>query len=206
MSIKRVLLYLYNYLMIVLNYLKGMIMNNNLMKALAVAASLCVCGNSNAEGYWGLGLGNASYDIKPFFGMFEVEDGLALRGFWGMKNENFGLEGEGTFSMHDWVGSGGDASHNVFNMVFSAVGYLPINDNVSFYGKAGLDLWSTSVDVVGTLYEGDSGIDIAFGLGVDFTVSEKTHVRVQYSAYSGIGDGLDEGDMDIISFDLAFYQ
>lgn len=177
----------------------------NFIKYLLLASVLCLSGNAYAEGYWGLGFGNASYDIKPLFGTFEVEDAVALKGFVGIRNGNFGFEGEGTVSMHDWEGAIGDASHTVVNLVFSLVGYLPVSDNFSLYGKAGANFWGTSVSYSGAVYEGDNSIDPAFGLGMDWAVSESTHLRAQYSAYSGIGDGVDEGDMEVVTLDFAFY-
>ena len=163
-----------------------------------------ITGSANAGNYWGLGLGNAAYDLKVL-GVVPLKDGTAVKFLWGNRNENIGMEAEFSFSSHDWEGAGGLATHNVGNLVFSGIGYFPVGSGFDVYGKAGLNLWSTTVDLVGTNYDGDSGVGLALGAGLDFATTDRFHLRLEYQMFNGIGDTIDEGDITQVTLSGTYY-
>lgn len=171
-------------------------MKNSLLKLLvAVGLLLSTSSIAFASSYFGGGIGNASWDLKPLFGSFELEDGTAIRLFYGTRTGNFGGEMELAFSEHDWKGSGGQATHNATHFIFSGVGYFPLANYVDLYGKVGLNLWGTSVDLLGANYEGEDGIDIALGFGLNFKATDQFIIRAEYQILPGLDDGIDEGDV-----------
>lgn len=162
--------------------------------------------NSNvlADGvYFGGGFGTASWDLKPL-GVFDLEDNTALNLFWGARTQNFGGELSFAFSDHDWKGTGGQATHNASNLVVAGLGYLPLASTLDLYGKVGLNFWHTTVDFIGTNYDGDDGIDMTVGFGLNITVSPTFLLRLQYDYLPGLGDGLDDGDITMMTVNFAY--
>lgn len=158
-----------------------------------------------AEGlYFGAGLGNASWDLKPLYGSFELEDSTPFRLFLGSKTGVIGGEMEVDFSAHDWVGSGGQATHNASSLIFSGLYYIPIANGFDLYGKAGINIWHTTVDFVGVNYDGDDGIDIAAGFGLNFTMTPNFLLRIEYQYLPGLGDGVDKGDISQFTVNAAY--
>ena len=169
-----------------------------LLALTVVLASLLSITTANAREntkYFGFGLGTASWDLTPLNGSFELEDDTVFRAFMGQRTGNTGFEGEIASSSHDWKGSGGQATHNAFHLIVSGIGFQEISSSIELYGKIGLNIWSTDVDLLGTNYEGESGVGIALAGGVDFAVSKKVHLRAEYQILSGLEDGIDEGDI-----------
>lgn len=164
-----------------------------------------VSGSASADSYFGFGLGNASWDLKPFFGTNELEDGTAVRLFGGTRTGNFGMEIEFSFSEHDWKGSGGLATHNAGGLIFSGVGYLGLAPGFDLYGKAGLNLWNTTVDFLGLNYDGEDGINLALGVGLDIAATEQFHIRMEYQMLGTLDDGVDEGDLSQLTINGAYF-
>ena len=156
--------------------------------------ALTFCQTSFAEGYFGIGAGTASWDIKPLFGAFEVDNGTTIDILIGTRGGNLGFEGELTYSEHDWKGTSA-ATHNATNLILAGLGFLPISSSFELYGKVGMDLWTTSVDFLGYNYEGDDGVSLVLGAGVIVNITDTFGFRVEYKTMSGLGDGIDEGDM-----------
>lgn len=156
-----------------------------------------------AGNYWGLGLGNSSFDIRPLFGSFEVDDGTAFKFIMGSRSNNTGLELDFSFASYDWTGVS-NATHNVFNMTIAGIGYVPVTNGVDLFGKVGMNLWSTTVDFIGSTYDGDDSIGLSIGGGIDFEVSSRTHIRAEYQMLNGIGDGVDEGDISQFTINAVF--
>jgi Outer membrane protein beta-barrel domain len=169
----------------------------SILKISATLLILMLSTNTFAGGYWAIGGGTTSWDLKPasFLGAFELENGATIDMLIGSRQGNMAFEGEFTFSSHDWVDSGGDLTHNALNLIIAGLGYLPINETFELYGKIGLDFWSTTVDVTDTNYEGDDGMTIVLGGGANLNLSESFGLRLEYKMMGGIGDGLDEGDI-----------
>jgi opacity protein-like surface antigen len=156
-----------------------------------------------ADNYWGLGLGNSSFDIRPFFNSFEVDDGAVIKFIMGSRSNNSGLELDFSFASYDWTGVS-NATHNVFNMTIAGIGYVPVADSVDLFGKVGMNIWSTTVDFIGSTYDGDDSIGLSIGGGIDFELSSRTHIRAEYQMLNGIGDGVDEGDISQFTVNAIF--
>jgi hypothetical protein len=180
------------------------VFNNKYLGGLTlILVSTFTSNQALAENYWGIGLGNSSFDIKPLYGSDEVDDAIDLKFVVGSRTSSTGYEMDLSFASYDWTHTS-DATHNAFNLVFTGIGYLPVSESVDLYGKIGLNLWSTTVDYAGTLYEGDNGIGISFGGGIDFQVTDDTHFRLEYQQLNGIGDGIDEGDISNVTLTAVF--
>ncbi|MBL1275043.1 MAG: porin family protein [Ectothiorhodospiraceae bacterium] len=158
-----------------------------------------------AGNYWGAGLGNASFDLQPLGGAFDLEDGTAIKVFAGNRKGDFGVDFEVSLSEHDWKGSNGFATHNAASLIISGVAYHPLTDIVDLYGKVGLNAWTTTVDFIGTSYEGDNGIGLALGAGIEIAVSDKFHFRAEYQMLNGLEDGIDSGDISQVTFSGVYY-
>lgn len=169
-----------------------------------VLVAMLVTSSAAAGSYWGAGVGNASYDLKVL-GVVSLEDGTPIRFFGGNRTGDFGMEIEYSFSEHDWSGAGGLATHNVGSLIFSGVAYHTLSEGFDLYGKAGLNLWNTTVDLVGTNYDGDNGVGLALGFGLDITATEQFHIRLEYQMLNGIGDSIDEGDVTQMTVNGAYF-
>jgi hypothetical protein len=167
--------------------------------------ALCLVASNSAlaGGYIGLGFGTASWDIKPLLGTYEVDDGTPLRIFGGSRTGQLGWEIDFSMSEHDWYDNfgiiafspGGKITHMADNLIFSVIGFLPLSPTFDLYGKLGLNMWSTTVEVEGVELEGDDGIDLAAGAGLNINVAQNFLIRLEAQYLPGIGDGIDEGDI-----------
>lgn len=160
-----------------------------------ILASSIFTNQALAEQYWGLGLGKSSFDLTPLYGSFELDDAIAFKFVFGNKTDNTAFEMDMSFASYDWTGTYGDASHNALNLVLAGLGYLPLSESVDLFGKIGANLWSTTVDLGGVHYEGDGGVGLSIGGGIEFTFTESSRVRMEYQMLNGLGDGVDEGDI-----------
>lgn len=158
--------------------------------------------NVMAQSYWGLGAGSSSFDLMPL-GIETLEDGTAIR--FVMGDTRSGYEMDISIADYDWA-TVPESEHTTFNLIFSGVKYVPINENFSVFGKIGLNLWSADVTLLGTEYEGDSGINVAASAGLDIAVSKNFHISAEYQVLPGLGDGLDEGDVSQLLFNVIFYR
>jgi len=174
---------------------------------LAVSGSLMVInGAALAESaFFGLGFGNASWDLTPYYGNFELEDGTATKLYWGARNEkNFGAEISLAVSNHDWKPKVADNSHYDSNFVVAFLGYLPLASTFDLYGKAGINFWHTRVDFLGGNYDGDKGIGFMAGFGLNVGITPKLLLRLDYDYLPGLGDSIDSGDITMTTVSLAY--
>lgn len=155
-----------------------------------------------AQSYWGLGAGSSSFDLMPL-GLETLEDGTAIRFVLG--DTNSGFEMDISIADYDWA-TVPESEHHAFNLIFSGVKQVPINETFSVFGKIGINLWTADVTLLGTEYEGDSGIGIAASAGLDFAISNEFHISAEYQVLPGLGDGLDEGDVSQLLFNVIFYR
>ena len=158
--------------------------------------------NVNAQAYFGAGFGNSSWDITDM-GLFELEEDTAIRLFGGVKDEGVGFEVSFSFAGYDWEGS--NNTHNASNLAFFGMWYLPLGESLDAFGKFGLNMWSTDVDFLGMNFEGDDGFDLAYGLGIDFSASEQSALRVEYEVYTGIDDGVEAGDVTQLMLSFVYF-
>lgn len=166
----------------------------SILKICALLIAFTVSQSSFAGNYWAIGAGSTTWDIKPVYGLFEVKDGPTLDLLLGIRNGNFAFEGEFTFSSHDWVGVS-NATHNAGNLIIAGLGFLPISQSFELYGKIGADYWKTTVDVGAYNFDGDSGVALVLGAGVNINITQGFSLRAEYKRMNGLGDGVDKGDI-----------
>lgn len=132
----------------------------------------------------------ASQSGSPFFGAIEI--GYVDFG-------EVSISGVDSFygvSRMSWDSSG-------FNL--AAIGALQANDWLSVMGKVGLLRWDWDVDfrnedeIIEDFSDSDSGTDIMFGIGANFSLTEQARVRVEWERFE-IGDE----DVDLMSASFTY--
>jgi len=159
---------------------------------------------ATAENYWGIGLGNSAYSLKPLYGSYSLQDSLAIRGLYGMRNKNMGFEVELSYADYAWQNATAN-SHTNLNMVVAGVTYLPVAHHSSLFASVGANFWSTDVNYSGQFYEGDSGIGFALSAGLDVKLSERLHLSGEFQYLPGLSDGVDKGDISQFFINALFY-
>jgi len=138
------------------------------------------CSQTASAGlYWGIGGGSSSWDIKPtdpFDNKYEVENGPTLDALIGNRVGQFAYEGELTYSTHDWKGAS-YGTHKAANLIIAGLGFLSLSPTFEFYGKLGMDFWSTRVDYYGLSYDGTTGMSAVVGVGMNFNISPGFSLR-----------------------------
>ena len=175
----------------------------SILAILIIVPAFLFSSSSFAGSYWGIGLGTASWTLVPVYSSYQLKDGPVLDLFFGYRNGPFGYEGELTASSHDWADDP-NATHHAANAIIAAMGYLPIAQNFDLYGKLGFDYWHTTVDYYGGTFDGDSGISLLYGVGMNIGLSRTMGMRIEYKQMNGLGDGIDKGDMSQTTLSLVF--
>ncbi len=141
-------------------------------------------------GYFGFGIGNATYSEDDFD---ESDTGFNFYGAF-RANENLAVEFAYTdFGKQEGRYYGYDASVEVTGLSVSAVGFLPVSDNVDLFGKIGLMSWDADVGL-GPYTGDDDGSDLLFGFGATFYLSDQFALRGAWEFVD-----LDEGELDMLS-------
>lgn len=149
---------------------------------------------SFAEGYWGVGGGLTSWNITPQSGAYDLQNGPTLDALLGLRSTHFAIEGEFSFSIHDWS-SNSDNYDSVGNFIVAGLAILPLGQTFEIYAKAGADYWSTNIHANGSTYDGDSGTAFVGGVGARMALNDIASLRLEYKQVNGISDGLDEGNI-----------
>ncbi len=86
----------------------------------------------------------------------------------------------------------------------AAVGTLPIGARFSLFGKAGLFVWQGEVKAnagnFGSVSKDENGVDLMFGLGAGFKITNTIHIRAEWERYF-----LKRDDADLISVGVSFH-
>lgn len=191
--------------------------------ALAIVLATLAAPTFAQGGYAGLGFGQSSVDIEVDTSLSSlagvtttVEDSdTSFKLFAGYNfNDNFGVEvayqnlGEMSVRYEDSVDFILD-TWEASALSVAGIGYLPINESASVFGKFGLARWdldaaetSSIPGVAGGVSE--SGIDPLFGLGFQYTVGNVA-LRAEYERYMSLGDAqtTGESDVDVIGVSAA---
>lgn len=151
------------------------------------------------ESYIGIQLGQSSIDYQ---GLDDTDSGFKLLA--GHRYKNIGIEAAYT----ELGGTSGyitpyktfalDAS----TVSLSAMGYLPVNESFSFFGKLGLNKWSvdgTARTHNQTFSDSSDGTDPVFGLGATYDLGQYVNLRVEAERYQ-----LDDADVDFISIGVGY--
>jgi hypothetical protein len=176
--------------------------------------------------YLGFNLGQASYDVSQSDAAAALDDGsltslsfddtdssyrwtigyqllpyLSLEGGYldlGDITVNATSNGSGSL----YVAGPVNSRAGVDGLFFDVKGLLPLNEQVSLYGKFGLLKWDgevtlSNVDVSDTVNE--DGDDTFFGIGGSFNIYDTLALNVDYTFYK-----LDDLDVDVFSVGIQF--
>lgn len=138
-----------------------------------------------SEMYAGVSIGTAQIDSPGFdsSSSFTLLGGIPI-------NQNFSAEiAYSNFGSE----SGGGVTSKSSAMSISGVGFLPINEQVSLFGKLGIA--STTLEIFGM---SESKSDLTFGLGGQFKVNNQVGIRAGYDVYKvGSAPSVDQSVVSI---------
>ena len=164
--------------------------------------------------YGGLGLGQSTF-VDSCTGVAGpgiscTEKDTAWKIFGGYQfNRNFAGEfgyadlGKTTVSLSGF----GSASIGAKGFELTGVGSVPVNEQLSVYGRLGFFLWNVDLKD-GTGVNGSasaSGISLTFGFGASFNVATNAALRLEWQRYKDVGDAntTGKGDIDLIGAGLV---
>lgn len=191
------------------------------MKKIFLAALLVSFGNlAFAQGFFGIGVGQATVDIDavPIGSVVPTVDDTdtSFKIFGGaMFNPNLGLEigytnfGEGSARWDDGFDYIND-KYEASAFYIAGLGVVPITERVGFFGKIGLASWDLDVSetssIPGINYSAsESGMDLMFGIGAQLDVNNML-LRLEFERFSDVGDADTTGqsDVDVVGLSAAF--
>jgi len=103
------------------------------------------------------------------------------------------VKGSGTFFGVPAIVSGEWDTSAFFGAV---VGVLPVSENFSLFGKAGLAYWDVDLKGAGGS-ESDSGLGWMAGAGLQFDINRTVGLRVEWENYFDVGDDNKTGQSDV---------
>ena len=165
-------------------------------------AMLGISSVAHAEGYIGLGLGEASVDIEGGVYSSIDDSDTSVKLFAGKTfSPNLAFESGfidfGETSLRD---PSVDADFDANALYVAAIGTIPM-DQFHVYGKAGVAHWQLDYAVhytTGTSYaRSERGTDFLYGIGVGFDVTPLITLRGEVERYANVGDKNVTGDSDI---------
>ena len=168
---------------------------------------------ASAQGYVGASFGQSDIDEEITTGLIDSgsvdgkDTGWKIFGGY-MFNRNFGLEvayvnlGEVSYSgtFGGFPVTGGKVEVSGFNV--AALGSLPINEQLSVFGKLGLFMWEAEAsDTTGGVPFSDKidGTDLAFGVGVGYNFTRNFAVRAEWEMFQ-----TDDADATMLSVGAVF--
>ncbi len=100
-------------------------------------------------------------------------------------------------------GAGLNGDIDTWGITAHAVGKIPIPigalDRISVLGKAGVVYWDRERNANLSAYDDDdSGVDFAWGVGAEYTISDRIGIRGEWERFENVGDSdVGEGDVDL---------
>lgn len=199
-------------------------------KKLAIASGLALCAGLLApqaafaqdKGFYiGLGAGQADYTDacsqlanEGFTGSCD-DTSTGKKIFLGYQfNKNFSIEGGyvdlgKAKATETFLGIPvlGFAKAKTWQLV--AVGTLPLANNFSLFGKAGIHNWDaeTGISALGlTEKVSDKGTDLTFGVGAGYEITKNLGLRLEWERFRHVGekDTTGQSDVDLISVGLRY--
>jgi OmpA-OmpF porin, OOP family len=188
--------------------------SNHLLKAFVVccafAAPLSVNAQDSASrswlpftdyGYVGASGGQAEYDIDCTGGFSCEDNDTGFKVFTGGRVRNFfGLE-LAYVDMGEIEVAGGTGEASGVNL--SAVGYLPLNERFSLFGKVGTTYgWTdTSTATLGGVEEEDFGLSYGVGLNMEF--AQQWAARAEWERHN-FEFAQDDRDIDLFTVGVSY--
>ena len=169
------------------------------MKRLSCSIAVCVltalASISHAGGYVSASIGQTDLDVPSF----DDARSLAISGGYKV-NKNFALEA----SYIDLGESEDDIDPiwtvEIDGLNFSAVGILPVNEQVDLFAKAGMYMWDVSVSEAGFgEFYSEDGTDLSYGFGASINLAEQFSLIFEYQKFD-----VDDEDVSNISLGARF--
>ena len=158
------------------------------LKLLMLAAVLSLAPASHAgELFLGVQWGQGSLEVPAGGARVDMDDD-GYKGFVGYKFTRFisaelGYTDLGKFNETS-MGVGINAEADLVSGML--VGTLPATPRLTFFLKAGIADWSTSVtltDMLGTTSVDTGGTDFAYGGGISYLVGKRVSIRGEWESY-----------------------
>ncbi len=153
-------------------------------------------------------VGNTNQEVEGNDG---DDTSFGLRGVYNV-NANFGVEasfqnyGEADYSYIDDFGDTINEKVSSDSLSVGIKGVLPLENGFSLNARLGIAFWNVDADITDssvpgiTFSGGDSGNDIYYGIGGQYSINEKFIVGLEYTvAEFGVSP---DGDLQGISTDL----
>ncbi len=141
--------------------------------------------------YFGAGIGNSDPDVSL------LDDDTGTKFFAGYNYDGtWALEG-GFVDLGDFDIDTLPGSVEVDGFQFAGVGNLPVG-TASLFGKAGLYWWDGEARAFGAPIGDDDGIDVMWGFGVAFEISDNWRVRGEWERFDIDGDDIDMLSVSVI--------
>lgn len=201
-------------------------MDDNIVKKTlltsAISAAL-LCGSMTAaagEFYVGAGIGTSSIDVTAsdfdggsftsdsfddsdstfrIFAGYNLNDSIAIEaGYTDLGS--YSLAGSFDGSDPDLPAGPTSATFDVTGWEFSAVGSLPLTEQISLLGRLGFIMWDTDVDVTttdGSGSDSDDGTNILYGVGGAYSFTDNLDARLEYTRYDA------DDNIDVFSASLV---
>ncbi len=123
----------------------------------------------------------------------------------------------GKSKFHSIVTSGGsgtgDGEWRAYSIDISALGILPLGDQFSLFGRAGLGIWNLDFKFTAsgpggtaTVSESESGVSPLLGIGATFNFTPQFSLRGEIERHFSVGkdDTTGKSDIDLITLGLQF--
>ncbi|MCC7548890.1 MAG: outer membrane beta-barrel protein [Burkholderiales bacterium] len=154
--------------------------------------------------YVGGGIGRADLDSPCPGGTRCDDDGIAWKVYGGYQINKWLSAELGFINLPDadFRGPGVRGDIETWGITAHAVGKFPIPigalDRLSILGKLGAVYWDRERNAnLAALDDDDSGVDFAWGLGAEYTISERVGVRAEWERFENVGDSdVGRGDVD----------
>lgn len=162
-----------------------------------------------ASPYIGLSIGQSTVDacgVVPA-GVNCDDKSTSWRGILGYQmNRHFAVEaGYGHLGKISASGPGGSLELEANAFEASALGFLPLADRFSVYGRLGFHRTTTKLTSTIGLAGDETTTDLTYGMGAAFDFTKQIRVRAEWQRYSDIGgNGIGKEDIDVLGVALIF--
>ena len=168
------------------------------MKLKTVAAVLALAattGFAEASGYIGATIGQSEVDVSGF----DKASGLQLYGGVNL-SENLAFEIALTDLGEFNVSGASDTYIDVGGVELTAIGSMPLSDNISLFIEGGFFSWTMDAVLFGTKIGEDDGSDLTYGVGMDVNITDSLGLMIQYQKYTNVSDS----DIDTMRAGVSF--
>lgn len=183
-----------------------------MLKKIIPLGLLVMSGAVNAGGYLGVGFGESSVDVTPYYypglttAVSDSDTAFKLFGGYGF-NDNVAIEA-GYTNFGEFGVAYGDGSFDYVEagaLYIAAVGNVPLGP-VTLFGKAGLANWFLDYSGVDTYWgwawsDTATGIDPMVGFGANLDLADAFAVRGEFERFMDVGDRdmTGQSDVDVLS-------